>query len=143
MNSFEKKQQEEKLILKYFIEEYNEFPKGKLIKSESPDFILKTSPKRSIGIELTRLFNPGLYDQEFLPELDKEIIINCINEKEKKLRIYYKKKINKFWLIMIADLFSRSTSFNINNSICSWTFESRFNKIFLFELFNRRLYELK
>ena len=40
------------LIMKQFRNDYAVFPKGKLQKSESPDFILKQNPKTTIGIEL-------------------------------------------------------------------------------------------
>lgn len=52
----EKKQLEE-LLIHYFRECYNEFPKGKLIASESPDFSLKIGKRFHLGIEITRL-NP-------------------------------------------------------------------------------------
>jgi len=243
-----KKSQEEKLILKYFSSEYADFPKGKLVKTESPDFILKLNPKRSIGIELTRLYQPKSNNQEFkpkqveslekkivgkaqktyesnnkyklyltvffsstfkisksqttpfeneitqlvhkkthdndfgsffrlniekselpkhidliqiiyhpevkisfwnsgggylIPELSKEYLENTINSKEEKLRLYQKRKIDKFWLIITINFFNRSTSFNINNKIDNWTFDSKFHKVFLFELFNRKIFELK
>ena len=47
---------EEIMILELFRKSYPEFPKGKLVKSESPDFILQQNyPNQSIGIEVTRL----------------------------------------------------------------------------------------
>lgn len=54
----EKKDSFEKMILDGFSRFYRDFPQGRLIKSESPDFILWKSPKRAIGIELTRLHFP-------------------------------------------------------------------------------------
>lgn len=51
---------EELLIMEQFRNEYKEFPKGKLEKSESPDFIVKVSPKNAIGIELTKLHGPTI-----------------------------------------------------------------------------------
>ena len=41
-----------------------EWPKGKLIKSESPDFILKMGRKRSVGIEFTDLTVPDTAHRE-------------------------------------------------------------------------------
>ncbi len=43
---------DEKLVMQYFREKRADFPKGKLTKSESPDFTLKISSKRS-----NRIFN--------------------------------------------------------------------------------------
>ncbi len=51
------KKQLELLLMHYFRERNPDFPKGKLMASESPDFILKLKTKNRIGIELTRL-NP-------------------------------------------------------------------------------------
>ncbi|MDX9908322.1 MAG: hypothetical protein RBS23_02590, partial [Mariniphaga sp.] len=51
------KKQLEVLLIQYFKDCYPDFPKGKIIPSESPDFILTLKSKNSLGIELTRL-NP-------------------------------------------------------------------------------------
>ena len=58
-NNSETKAQWEKAVMRLFRETCPGFPHGRLIKTESPDFILKTSRKRSTGIEITRLYNPG------------------------------------------------------------------------------------
>ncbi len=50
------KTQEEWLVMRSFRDNYPDFPKGKLIKSESPDFTLKLSLTKSIGIELSRIY---------------------------------------------------------------------------------------
>ena len=49
------KKQLEFLLIHYFRECFNELPKGKIVASESPDFILKMRKKFKLGIELTRL----------------------------------------------------------------------------------------
>ena len=49
------KKDKEWLVLQYFREKYAGFPKGRLLKSESPDFIVRQGRKRGIGIEMTRL----------------------------------------------------------------------------------------
>jgi hypothetical protein len=51
------KKQLEILLMHYFRECYPDFPKGRLIPSESPDFILTLKSRNNLGIELTRL-NP-------------------------------------------------------------------------------------
>ena len=51
------KKQLEVLLMQYFSECYTDFPKGKVISSESPDFIITLKSRNNIGIELTRL-NP-------------------------------------------------------------------------------------
>lgn len=44
------------LIMRSFRESYPDFPKGKLVKSESPDFTLKLSVSKSIGIEISTFY---------------------------------------------------------------------------------------
>jgi hypothetical protein len=52
------KKQLEILLINYFRESFTDFPKGIIVPSESPDFILSLKTKNQLGIELTRL-NPG------------------------------------------------------------------------------------
>lgn len=51
------KKQLEILLIQYFREIYDDFPKGQVNPSESPDFIVKMKNQHELGIELTRL-NP-------------------------------------------------------------------------------------
>lgn len=51
------KKQLEILLLDYFRSCYSDFPKGRVLPVESPDFLVKLKNKNSLGIELTRL-NP-------------------------------------------------------------------------------------
>lgn len=44
------------LIMRSFRDNYPDFPKGKLTKSETPDFIHKLSLTKSIGIEISTLY---------------------------------------------------------------------------------------
>ncbi len=62
------KKQLEILLIQYFKDCYSDFPKGKIIPSESPDFIVTLKSKNSLGIELTRLnpLNAKLPDAEEL-----------------------------------------------------------------------------
>lgn len=54
----EVKKQLEVLLVNYFRDCYSDFPKGKVVASESPDFVVKMKNKHKLGIELTRL-NPA------------------------------------------------------------------------------------
>lgn len=248
MSSASHKKHEEKLLLRHFREIYDGFPKGKLIATESPDFILKPAPKQTIGIELMRLhkdktdtnafaprstehlkrkliletqqqfesqsgikcylvfyFAPylklsendiGLYslslsqlindnikekDQQspfrltitdtgypeviksirllyhpavsfsywtsgvtFLTSsLTRDLFVRHIREKEEKMKLYQKKNLDRYWLILLTDFASRSTSFNLHNKLSLWSFQSIFHKVFLFEIFKPGIYELK
>ena len=64
------KKQLEILLLHYFRQCYPDFPKGKVIPSESPDFIISLKSKNNIGVELTRLnpLNAKVPDQNELAQ---------------------------------------------------------------------------
>ena len=140
------KKQEEKNFLIHFSHTYHDFPKGRIKDSESPDFIVSLSPKRKLGIELTRLTQPNQEESELAilkPHLSKEYLIEKIKSKEEKIPLYQKKKLNELWLILVADALEKSTSFNINNQIEAWNIESRFDKVFLFEVIKNKVYEMQ
>ena len=104
----QKKHIEEKLILDYFKQAHIDFPKGRLVKSESPDFVLKVGIKKTIGIELTRL------DENALTL--KERIESTLDRKNQKIASYQSKKFNSIWLIIHTDLIEESKSYNIQTS---------------------------
>jgi len=143
---------EEMLIMEQFKSCYADFPKGKLVKSESPDFIVKKTIKTSIGIELTKLHGPTVHKLKThfplkikgyqAPELNLENIAFTINAKNEKLKIYQQKKLNQIWLLITADLAESQVSFNLSNKLGNWNFTSGFEKIFLFELEGRKVFEL-
>lgn len=144
---------EEELIMEQFRNEYDDFPKGQLIKSESPDFILKETAKTAIGIELTKLHGPTVGKEKTHfprkingyqpPEFNRENIEFTINAKNEKLHIYQEKKLNQLWLIITADLDESPVFFNFSNKLENWSFNSGFQKIFLFELKAGKVFELK
>jgi len=144
---------EEEYIIELFRNEYNNFPKGKLIKTESPDFILKESPKKAIGIELTKLHGPTFKKEKTHftsklhgyqpPEFTKKNIEYTISSKDEKLPIYKKKMLSQIWLLITADLNESPVTFNLTNKLENWNFFSGFHKVFLFELKSRKVFELK
>lgn len=127
-------QEEEILILDYFRKYFDNFPKGKLIKSESPDFILQINPKNTIGIELTRL-------NDTAPTL-KEKIEHTLSNKSQKLKLYRSKNFNELWLIIHTDSIDESITYNIQNKLINWEFAAKFKKVFLFDLFSKKIYKL-
>lgn len=143
---------EELLIMEQFRNEYDEFPKGKLQKSESPDFILKITPKNAIGIELTKLHGPTVvkYKTHYptkingytAPEFNFENLQFTIEAKNEKLEYYQEKKLNQLWLLITADLDESPVSYNLGNKLQNWSFVSGFQKVFLYELKNRKVFEL-
>lgn len=143
---------EEEYIIELFRIEYPDFPKGKLVKTESPDFILKKNPKTSIGIEITKLHGPGTRKENTPfnnktygyqpPEFTKENFEYTINAKDEKLPIYQQKMLNQIWLLITADLAESSIPYNLWNKLENWNFFSGFHKIFLFEMKTRKVFEL-
>lgn len=126
--------EEEKLVMQYFRESYEDFPKGKLVVSESPDFILKIKHKKSIGIELTRL--------DIIANSLKEKIEATLENKSEKLLIYQKKSFTKIWLIIYTEFIDEPKSYNIQNKLNTWNFSSEFDQVFLFDLFERKIFGL-
>lgn len=83
------KKQLEIALMHYFMEFWPEFPKGSLLPTESPDFILKFKNRHQLGIELTRL-NPGNAE----PPDSEQIEVNEFREN---------------LIGMVKDLFERDT----------------------------------
>jgi hypothetical protein len=117
----------------------DEKPAGRLIPAESPDFILKTGRKKSIGIELTWLIpEAGKNDKH----LSRELIAGCIARKDSKLDLYRKKLIDRFWLlILLGKDGDRHPALHQNTG--NWGFETRFHKVFLFLTTENSLLEIK
>ncbi len=118
---------EEWLVMRYFREKYVHFPKGKLIKTESPDFILRVNRKKRIGIELTRL-DYLLKDMTDKNELSGLLSI-LIAQKEEKLPLYQKNILSEYWLIVSVDLLKLGLPEHL-------ILNSKFDKVFLFDLFS-------
>ena len=143
---------EEEYVIELFRNEYSDFPKGKLLKTESPDFILKDSSKTAIGIELTKLHGPASSKENThftskirgyqTPEFTKENIEFTISAKDVKLPIYQQKMLNQIWLLIIADIIEIPVSFNLSNKLKNWNFFSGFHKVFLFEMKTCKVFEL-
>ncbi|MDZ7741140.1 MAG: hypothetical protein U5Q03_05155 [Bacteroidota bacterium] len=234
---------EEKQLMLLFRDALKDFPKGKLIKSEAPDFILREAHKKKTGIELTRLHgknsekhNPleagskesrmvnevksisragfkkhlhvkfifnesgfeesdislyasflGLYLNKLLEkqslknswvlkagdklpafldtiaiayhpdfresswspaknfllyELNREIIEHSLLLKEEKLAHYRSRDFDQYWLVLSTLHFKSSKNFHKANKLDKWKFSSSFNRIFLYELLNNKVYEL-
>lgn len=93
------KKQLEILIIDYFRSVYDDFPKGKLKASESPDFLMDTSPKNKIGIELTRLYFDDSYiaKNELSYDVKKEIVISAreLFEMSSSLKLFVKVSFSK------------------------------------------------
>lgn len=131
-------------IIQSFRDVYADFPKGKLTKSESPDFTLSPARKQFIGIELTRVM-PDYNEEEvefWTPEGFYGKIKAAIEAKEIKLKSYQKNMFQTYWLIMSADHLNGIEALNIKNLTDNLRIRSDYNKIFLFLQNKNKVYEI-
>ena len=132
------KKHTESIIINLFREHFPDFPKGSLKPSESPDFILGITPRQNIGIELTSL-HPHFSDTELL---SYENITACLEAKNEKLRLYQRKKLNEYWLIISVNDLHSWNRMNIHNKLIIWVFKTGFNRVFLFNTIDGKVLEL-
>ena len=132
------KKHAESIIINLFREHFPDFPKGSLKPSESPDFILGITPRNKIGIELTSI-HPYSPDTELL---SYENITACLEAKNEKLRLYKKKKLNEYWLIISVKDLDSWNKIHIHNKLIIWVFKTGFNRVFLFNEINGKVLEL-
>lgn len=144
------KKEKESTTIRYFIDKYPDFPKGKLVVSESPDFIVKENSKKSIGIELTRLVDHNNGNSFYnnietylIKNLNKDIISHILEQKEEKIRLYRKQRLKEIWLIITADNLDLPRSSNIKESISKWDIRTSFDKVFLFDLYRGEIFLMK
>ena len=132
------KKKEEIIILELFRDQYENFPKGKLIPGESPDFILSLGPKKKIGLELTRLHqqSPGEDPLSF------ENISACLQQKEDKLILYRRKNLQEYWLILTILDPAYKTRYNLYNKLIVWGFYTSYDEIFLFNALSGEVFKL-
>ena len=122
----EAKKQLELLLINYLRSSYPDFPKGKIVSSESPDFIVKSKPAKKIGIELVRLAPEKLFnhlsDNDFRNELINEV--RELFERSSNLKLFVKicfsekKAINEERLLSVSAILAnriRSTVGNKNH----------------------------
>ena len=143
--SFNEQSQEELRIIRSFIKEYADYPGGRLLKSESPDFILKINSKTSIGIELTRIKPPVSLHRTYKSQdivLNKEILEQTIAGKEEKLPIYRKQQLDRIWLVITCEGIENRTNFNLQNKIQNWQIDTEFHRVFLFDTAIPRIFDI-
>ena len=87
----EEKKQLEVLLIDYFRDCYPDFPNGRVVASESPDFVVNMKNRHLLGIELTRLnpANASLPDSFQKEEIAfrEEFIAFCMELYERQLQI--------------------------------------------------------
>ena len=135
----------ELFIIEIFRDNFTGFPEGKIIKSESPDFIIRRGPKSMIGIELVQLLPPPEHHYSYAgilkPRYSYEQLLMTIRLKENKRKNYSNPRFNELWLLIHFEYLEGSDSFNLNNQLEKWHFSNGFDRVFLFDLFNSKVYE--
>jgi hypothetical protein len=132
---------QEEIILDRFKKHYPGFPKGRIVKSESPDFMLMSGNMPAIGIELTSLpSNIYILDNEnndgFIHDM-----VHSILRKQEKLKSYRKKLARAYWLIIFADSIE-ANGFNFNGQFQGSIIKNGYDRVFLFDLFGANIWEL-
>lgn len=138
MENQSSKKKAERQVLDGFRMAYTDFPKGKIIESESPDFIIKPNRKRTIGIELIQVF-PQRIEIEITRKSFVENIENAILKKEEKLNLYRKKILENYWLIISIEQ-SIPESFNTPKLLAKIKTDTNFDMVFLFDRFKRKAF---
>ena len=149
----------EKEVIAVLRKIWPEFPKGKLIKSESPDFILKTNRKFSIGIEITRIDEPKsksvkgensmrhFTGQPFkvtrTAMITRKQIESTIRRKEEKLDLYHKSMADEYWLVVTSGMSEGGIKNRISQNATQWQFNTSFHKLFLLLLPEEKIIEFK
>jgi hypothetical protein len=140
------KLEQEWIIMRYFKEKYPKLPKGKLIKSESPDFQLWISTKRFIGIELTQVHQliPENHSPCFLCyESAKIQVEKSVLSKEEKIGLYRSAHPHQLWLIIFADYSEPNAMQKVIKENLVEPFATSFDRVFLFDLDTTIIYPLK
>jgi hypothetical protein len=137
--------EQEWIVMRYFTECCPGFPKGKLVKGESPDFQLWISTKRFIGIELTQVhqFNSDNPLQGFLDHKTAvDQVIKSIRAKEEKALLYRSDNPYQLWLIIYADYSEPDSMQDVKKEYGVNRIVTAFNKIYLFDLDTHQVIQL-
>lgn len=83
-----------------------------------------------------------LSDAYLLSELSPDIIESAIRDKEEKLYLYMRNRLEEYWLLIVMEINFNLISWNLQNQIENWKFRSRFNKVFLLARMSGKVFEL-
>jgi len=125
------------------------FPAGRILRSESPDFIIRISRKKSLGIELTEIIshtsgnikyasNPVGDNNDYV----SQAILEAVSKKEEKIHLYRKNRLDHYWLIMYIQSEPGPSQSGFFNRMEKWIFQTSFNRIFLYVKPWRKVFEL-
>ncbi|GAB4324068.1 MAG: hypothetical protein Kow00127_16780 [Bacteroidales bacterium] len=128
-----KQKDEEFLVVSLFRAKVPEYSRGRLIRSESPDFILVMSRHNRVGMELTRITAENSISRE---------ITDAVSRKEEKLlRLYSRKLLRKYILVIYSEDAVVGAEDKLSQLVEN--VESGFEEIFFFDLFTGKVSRLK
>ncbi len=114
-----------------------DFPKGKRVQGESPDFIVHRSNQNHLGIELTKYFQEAENKNIFPDGLQQRI-----DAKNMKLQLYRSDSIQELWLVIALGLDNSDTSPKPSQSALNHSYISGFQSVFLVDIKGKKLFEL-
>ncbi|TDO04954.1 hypothetical protein [Sunxiuqinia elliptica] len=135
----------ENQVFRLFQHLLDDFPKGKVVQTESPDFLIRLNRRKVIGVELTELHGQTFYDNQGhfeKPELLFYHLEETIQAKEEKMYLYQKVKPVELWLLIHLRSFQNQLNFHYRNKLDNWFFNSSFDRIYLLEEKKRQLHEI-
>ena len=121
---------EERRVLDFVRTRLADFPKGRVIASESPDFIIVTRHFK-VGIEITRWFVP---DEEPASGRTKFLLSdlnNLIAQKEALLPFYRKQLLHSCHLIVSLETNNESLANHLRVKLMHTVMSSAFNRLFV------------
>lgn len=143
------KQEVERAYFDQFRQLYNDIPHGKIIQSESPDFIIR-SRHSSLGVEITRIYQEKIIEV-YLGTLPSKIskgvflsaLLPILEKKESKRLRYQTKRMNANWLLIVFVREPANMAYDFLKKFDNTSVESGFEKVFLLDVIANQLIELK
>lgn len=134
----------ERQFLDQFIILYEDFPPGKIISSESPDFVIQRSVKNRIGIEITQyeIFDSEIHPLNNQQFVEHESLLKLIIQKNDKLAHYQKKWLNAYWLLLVINASQSKSMLRLSEGLIDQCrLVASFDRIFILDMQQKRLYE--
>ena len=67
----------------------------------------------------------------------------ALQKKEEKLRLYQSKVLQYYYLVLFVDCLKCALSFNIQNFLQRFQFDSKYDTVVIFDIFSQKCYRLK
>jgi len=113
---------------------------GKSVFLSSKNFKRNEFPSELIGLSIyrsTKIDSTSVtaFVATWENSIEVDELKNIIVEKEKKLPLY-RDKCDDVWLLIVAEGISPSSITKLKNSVYNYSFNSQFDRIFFFDLYN-------